>query len=210
MYRKAKSCVKTNAGLSPKFFVSNIGLRQGENASPVLYSIFFMNDLRDFLATNVPSLNLPFSLANDLLKFGDFNAFVHLFLLLYADDAVILTETQNDRQCALKMLKSYCEIRGLQINVDKTKVMIFSWCKIRKIPKCYFGGEEVGVLFEYKHLGALFNYNNSFIKTIKERCTAANRAMFLLLKRCCSACLPLDIQLLLYEKCVYPILLLYG
>jgi hypothetical protein len=85
-------------------------------------------------------------------------------------------------QCALKMLKSYCEIWGLKINVDKTNVMIFSRGKIRKIPKFYFGGEEVGVVFEYKYLGVLFNYNNSFVKTMKERCTAANRAMFLLLK----------------------------
>jgi hypothetical protein len=66
-------------------------------------------------------------------------------------------------QCALKMLKSYCEIWGLQINVDKTKVMIFSRGKIRKIPKFYFGGEEVGEVFEYKYLGVLFNYNNSFV-----------------------------------------------
>jgi hypothetical protein len=33
--------------------------------------------------------------------------------------------------------------------------------------------------------------------------------MFLLLKRCRTACLPLDIQLELFQKCVYPILL-YG
>jgi hypothetical protein len=80
---------------------------------------------------------------------------------------------------------------------------------MRKIPKFVLGTDEVGVMFEYKYLGALFNYNNSFVKAIKERCTAAHRAMFLLLKRCRNACLPLDIQIELFEKCVYPILL-YG
>ena len=43
------------------FFVSNVGLRQWENLSPVLFSLF-LNDLKGFLTSNnVQSLKLPFA-----------------------------------------------------------------------------------------------------------------------------------------------------
>ena len=46
----------------------------------------------------------------------------YLFLLLYADDTVVLAECPEDLQRALDMLKIYCEFWGLDINVRKTKV----------------------------------------------------------------------------------------
>ena len=51
--------------------------------------------------------------------------FLYLFLLLYADDTIVPAECPEDLQRALDMLKIYCEFWGLDINVRKTKVMIF-------------------------------------------------------------------------------------
>ena len=48
MYQQAKSCVKVNGMLS-EFFPSSVGVRQGENLSPVLFSLF-LSDLEDLIA----------------------------------------------------------------------------------------------------------------------------------------------------------------
>ena len=206
MYAKAKSCVKTHKGYS-NFFVSNIGLRQGENLSPVLFSIF-LNDLKDFLKINFNGLNLIENAVNDLLL-DDVERFMNLFILLYADDTAILAESKEEMQKSLQMLEHYCNIWGLQINVQKTKVLIFSRGKTRNIPKFTFRGEDVEVVFQYKYLGITFSHNNKFNIAIKERATLARRAMFSLIKKCRNLCLPLDIQLELFEKCIHPVLL-YG
>ena len=50
---------------------------------------------------------------------------LYLFLLLYADDTIVLAECPEDLQRALDMLKIYCELWGLDINDRKTKVMLF-------------------------------------------------------------------------------------
>lgn len=49
MYDSIKSCVSIN-GVTSRFFPSNIGVRQGENLSPFLFSVF-LNDLETFLSS---------------------------------------------------------------------------------------------------------------------------------------------------------------
>ena len=129
--------------------------------------------------------------------------------MLYADDTIVLAECPEDLQRALDTLKIYCEFWGLDFNVRKTKVMIFSRGKIRKMPKFNFNEETFDVVWDYKYLGVQFNYNNKLKKAQQLQFSLANRAMLSLLRKCRQLNLPLDIQLELFEKCVHPILL-YG
>ena len=206
IYSKAKSCVKSHQGLS-RFFQSNIGVRQGENLSPILFSIF-LNDLKSFLECTGYNLSLPLKHCNDL-NMTDIENFVHLFLLLYADDTVILSESTEGMQKTLDAMKRFCENFGLNINAEKTKVMVFSRGKIRKLPVFMFEGKKLEIVWEYKYLGVVFSYNNKFTKAQMSQLAMANRAVFALLKKCRRLNLPLDIQLELFEKCVNPVLL-YG
>ena len=159
MYLKAKSCVKTANGLST-YFSCNIGVRQGQNLSPILFAMF-LNDLKQFLDTRVKGLGLPSRLAEDLDVDG-IESYMHLFLLMNADDTIILSESPKDMQTCLDALEIYCDSYGLQINTSKTKVVVFSRGKIRILPTFLFKGDPIEVVFDYKYLGTLFNFNNKF------------------------------------------------
>ena len=55
-----------------------------------------------------------------------------LYILLYADDTVILAENPNDLQASLNDMEKYCDTFDLHINVNKTKNLVFSRGKLRE------------------------------------------------------------------------------
>ena len=48
-----------------------------------------------------------------------------LYLILFADDAVIFSNTPEGLQLSLNKLQSYCETWNLTVNVVKTKLIVF-------------------------------------------------------------------------------------
>ncbi len=207
MYLKAKSCVVTEGFLSD-FFSCSIGVRQGENLSPLLFAIY-LSDLNSFLANKYNGLSYANRLTEDYLQDGELIVYLKLYILLYADDTAILAETPGELQKALDAMHSYCDMWKLQINTDKTKIVIFSRGKIRVRPTFYLGGAKLDFTDDYLYLGVVFNYNGKFSKARKLVYDKASRAMFALLGKSRNLNLPIDIQLHLFDVLIAPILL-YG
>jgi hypothetical protein len=207
MYDQAKSCVKTS-GTASEFFQSNVGLRQGENLSPVLFSLF-LNDLTDFIAKAYDGLEHVTELAHDALDTKDVEHYLKLFVLLYADDTVILAESAAELQSALNSMYLYCKSWNLQVNPAKTKVVIFSKTKVKDPPSFVYDGNKLDVDDDFLYLGVTFNHKGTFSKTRAKLVQQARRAMFSLLKKARKLGLPADLQLKLFDKTIVPILL-YG
>ena len=83
------------------------------------------------------------------------------------------------------ILNDYCTDWDLSVNIKKTKIVIFSRGKIRTIPKFSFNNKdvEVEVVFEYKHLGIVFNYNGKFNQVKKLLVDQGKRAMYALISK---------------------------
>ena len=204
IYSNAKSFVIANNTRSELFQINN-GVRQGENLSPVLFAIF-LNDMNNSLNDTLTGLNSVADVANTCGMNGDvINLFLKLFILLYADDTVIFTETPTKLQDGLNCIKKYCDKWKLKLNPSKCKIMIFSRGKVRVFPEFFIGNEKLEVVHDFMYLGTKLNYNNKMIVCQKDLCQRATRAMFCLLKKCSLNNLPLDVITDLFEKIVVPV-----
>ena len=119
MYSNIKSCVFVN-NTKAEFFTCNIGVRQGENISPILFSIF-LNDLEDYFSENTDGILLKNHIDDDTLV-----SFLKIFCLLHAEDTVIFSDSPENLQSSLDIFANYCKEWKLTVNTKKTKVMIFS------------------------------------------------------------------------------------
>ena len=77
----------------------------------------------------------------------------HNSCIAWADDIVLLSETEEGLQCMLDKLTLYCEKNRMQINIDKTKAMIFNRTgkHIKRSFNC--GKEKIFTTNSYKYLG---------------------------------------------------------
>ena len=83
---------------------------QGEILSTFLFSIF-LNDIEMHLGKNIQD-----GITLDQLQ---------LYLLLFADGAVLVSETCKGLQHLLDYLYEYCIKWNLNVNIEKTKIVVF-------------------------------------------------------------------------------------
>ena len=198
MYSNIKSCVMVNQETSDTF-VSNVGVRQGENLSPLLFA-FYINDIE----TKLLECNCSYVDFNDDML----NLYLRLLVLMYADDTVIMCDSVRGMKNVLVALHTYCKDWKLHINCTKTKIVVFGRGRTNSSAYDFeFGGESIEVVDNYKYLGLLFNYNGRFRVGELELKERASRAMYSLIGKCRKFDLPIDIQIELFNATVLPILM---
>ena len=200
LYRNIKSCV-SHSGEQSAFFQSYCGVRQGENLSPVLFSLF-LNDLEEYMRNlncNGICLNMP---GNDI------DNFLKILVLLYADDTVVFGTDAESFQQNLNVFYDYSQLWKLNVNFRKTKIIIFGARNTNNF-QFRIGNTIIDICDEFKYLGVFFTKHRSFIKTIKHNTVQAKKALQLLYKRINNLHIPIDLQIHLFDHTILPILL-YG
>lgn len=139
---------------------------QGEALSPLLFSLY-VNDMEtNFINNNCDSIEL--------------NS-INMFLLLYADDTVIFSESVSGLQKMLDSLHSYTTEWDLSVNKEKTKVVIFrNGGKIRDSEAWHYDGVNLDIVDSFIYLGLLFFYNGKFKQTQLQLSNQGRKAMFAL------------------------------
>ena len=140
------------------------GVRQGECLSPLLFSMF-LNDIEDhFILHGYHGIDISFT---------------KLFLLLYADDIVILADTAEELQNGFDILYEYCKKWRLKVNTNKTKVIIFRKSGI--LPRnlnFHFDGNDIEIVKSFNYLGVVFTQGGSFKELQSTIAGQAQKAIF--------------------------------
>ena len=109
MYKKLKSCVRTDRGLTD-LFNCTVGVRQGCMVSPLRFS-FFINEL----VTEMPDCNGIF-LSEEA---------PNVCSLLFADDVANVADTAGRLQSQINILAQFCDKWGLSLNINKSQIVVF-------------------------------------------------------------------------------------
>ena len=163
IYSTVKSKVRGPKSITDSFECT-LGIRQDESLSPLLFSMY-VNDLEDFLRNNGST--------------GIDIGFMKLFVLLYADEGVLLAETSTGLQSGLDILYRYCTRWKLTLNVTKTKILVFrARGKLSFNDKWYYNGNELEIVDFFPYLSIVFSYTGLFTQTQLVLAQQGRKAMF--------------------------------
>lgn len=143
MYGSLSSCVRSQDGLTD-YFPCRIGTRQGCVSSPLLFSLF-INDLATLLRDQCGS---GIFINNDIPE---------IINIMFADDIANGAETVFKLQQQINVIAQFCLQTGMQINTNKTKVIVFrNGGILRSYETWSYQSTPLEVVPFYKYLGILF------------------------------------------------------
>ena len=145
MHKISTVCAKVGQNLTDSF-ESSIGVRQGDVLSRNLFKSF-INYLPDYLLHSFD----PVYINNNRID-----------CLLYADDVILLSNSQKGLQSKLDSLELFCKEWCMSVNLSKTKVVIFN--KSGRFIKQNFllNNKVLDCCNSYKYLGITFSSSGSF------------------------------------------------
>lgn len=156
IYGKTTCAIKTREGESKEFEIGK-GVRQGCVMSPMLFAIY-IDDLDEEFEKKKQG--------------GTWMGGTRFTVLKYADDIALLAEEPGELRKMLKTLEKYAGKNKLEVNVQKTKVMV---CKNRGREKkgwqreiFKYKGEDIEEVKQFKYLGFTFTAGGSVREHVRQ------------------------------------------
>ena len=129
--------------------------------------------------------------------------------LLFADDLALISRSPEGLQTMIDRIGEYCQMWGMQVNVEKTKCMVFRKGGRRKgIERWFYRGKEVEVVITFKYLGLMYSTQKVWSHHVAYATKKAGNALFkvrLLTAKCPTA--PLALISRLYDALVAQVVL---
>jgi hypothetical protein len=193
IYEGDQVCIKLDDMITPAI-KTIMGVRQGCVLSPLLFNIY-MADFPSSLSQNV---------GVQLTDNSNINC------ILWADDIILLSESEEGLNILLAELKAYSDTNQLKVNTDKTKCMIFNKTGRLIRRNFYLGTTRLENVRNYKYLGLIITPSGEIRSALDDLRSRAHKA-YMALKNKLGVCFRDHIEdtIMLFDSLVKPILL-YG
>lgn len=160
LYNYVQSSVKLN-GHTTDWFNVNCGLKHG-CLSPILSNLY-INDL----ALKIDALGQGVKIDDDTVS-----------VLLYADDVVLIAETEANLQSMLDILGSWCKNNLISVNAAKSNIVHFRNPSEPQSDTVFtVNDENILYTMQYKYLGIVLSEHLDYAITVKNVVQSANRAL---------------------------------
>ena len=195
MYQNTRCRIKFPNGLSP-YFPSSCGVKQGDVLSPILFNLF-VNGLINDLDNG----------STDPISIGDVH--VNVTALMYADDIILLSETQEGLQKSLNtILNNFCLSWKLDINKQKSKIIVFNSNGKSFINHFKIDNEVLETVRSYCYLGIVISYTGN-LNLCKTNLMEKGRKAWFKIKKTLSLDNSCSVLEKLFDTLVAPVIL-YG
>ena len=192
IYKNVSASVFVNGNHSDKLF-SLTGLKQGCLLSPNLFSIFMTEISKALNSHGIKGIKFEFNT---------------IFHLLFADDIILVSDSIKGLQNQLNILEFQSNRLGLEINNDKTQIVIFrKGGFVSKSEKWFYGNKELKIVNSYRYLGVEFSTKLSFKNAVRPFISKAKKACYDISSSLNNVdCYSLDVFSKLFDSKVLPIL----
>ena len=164
MFSNSTYSVKLDQFSSTQFTKSTSGIFQGCVCSPQLFVLFLEAVTADLEEIDSYSPRM----AGKIIQH-----------LLWADDLELISCTVLGLQRLLNALHAFCLKWGLQVNPNKTKILVIK--KGRKLSgaeKWYYDGKKLEVVPTVRYLGFFFSFNGNWSQHKKKAIEKAHKALY--------------------------------
>ena len=161
MYETTECAVRVNDNITD-WFPTEAGIRQGQNDSPTIFAVFINS-----LAQKIKDMNVGVSVDERKVS-----------ILLYADDIVLIRETESELQAMLDELVVWCKTWRMKVNIEKMQIFHFRSKQTSKTETIfYLGPQALGIVNQYRYLGLILTEHMCYKATGDALAMGAGRAL---------------------------------